>query len=392
MTSHDEFFTEQQPLAVFKHTLLRQYLTVWASKLGSLSPDLVFIDGYAGTGSYEDGTPGSPLLALDIAREVAEQSNPKNLQCHFVEQRPDHARKLRENVAQHSESNRARVHEGSIEDHLDGILATVGQRPTLVFLDPFGASFDADLLRESLLAERRQKVEVLLNVSLTTVWRIGGLLAANKLESRALNRLDSALGGQWWRQEFIDAYAELTNKKSGLAASKASAKVANKFAERLSSSREGLHVLSVPLRKSLTAGPIFSLLLFYDHPDARMVFIDAAANAHKNWRERYWNDEAIRFSTQPPGLFDLEDINGFDNEMANLQSSNVDAIKENIRGLLACRKEGLVADLAESAFGRTIGTAGDKTMRQALRELHDAGEIADSPSGVRPRDWRIRLP
>lgn len=392
MTSHDEFFTEQQPVAVFKHTLLSHYLTVWASKLGSRNPELAFIDGYAGAGQYDDGTPGSPLLALDISGKIAAQSSPKDLRCHFVEQQPEHAQTLRESIAQHPQRSRAQVYEGGIEDHLDGILTHVGERPTLVFLDPFGASFDADLLRETLLAKPGRKVEVLLNVSLTAVWRIGGQLAKNQLESRALTRLDTALGGEWWREEFIKAHTELTLNRSGRAASQASVRVADQFAQRLTSSRRGLRSLSVPLRKTLDRGPIFSLVLLYDHPDARMVFINAAASAHKAWRRHYWDDEAIRINSGDDTLFDVDLEREFEDEMVRLEEANVEAIKNNIRALLARGASGQVSDHAEAVFGTTIGTAGEKTMRRVLRELHTDGEIADSPVNVRPPRWQIRRP
>ncbi len=52
------------------------------------------------------------------------------------------------------------------------------------------------------------KVEVLLNVSIQAVWRIGGLLTSNTYEPhfhKSLERLDNSLDGTWWRAQFIEA-------------------------------------------------------------------------------------------------------------------------------------------------------------------------------------------
>lgn len=48
---------------MFKHGILSRYPVVFAAKTGSASPGnrVVFLDGYAGRGEYDDGQPGSPL-------------------------------------------------------------------------------------------------------------------------------------------------------------------------------------------------------------------------------------------------------------------------------------------------------------------------------------------
>ena len=43
----------------FKHDLRRRYLPQFGGKTGSKAPGVVYFDGYAGRGRYEDDTPGS---------------------------------------------------------------------------------------------------------------------------------------------------------------------------------------------------------------------------------------------------------------------------------------------------------------------------------------------
>ena len=70
MSSNEEFFRERRAQAVFKHGILTRYPVVFASKTGQKGRPVVFLDGYAGRGEYEDGTPGSPALLAETASRV----------------------------------------------------------------------------------------------------------------------------------------------------------------------------------------------------------------------------------------------------------------------------------------------------------------------------------
>jgi hypothetical protein len=69
-TAVDQFFDEPQGAAKLKHEVLRQHLTIYASKTGRRTP-VVFLDGYAGPGRYGDGSPGSPGLWLTLPERSA---------------------------------------------------------------------------------------------------------------------------------------------------------------------------------------------------------------------------------------------------------------------------------------------------------------------------------
>ncbi|MGQ0773734.1 MAG: hypothetical protein ACT4NY_04840 [Pseudonocardiales bacterium] len=57
MSDNAEFFRERRAQAVFKHGILSRYPTVFASKTGVTGRRVVLLDGYAGRGQYEDGSP-----------------------------------------------------------------------------------------------------------------------------------------------------------------------------------------------------------------------------------------------------------------------------------------------------------------------------------------------
>lgn len=70
-----------------KHILLEKYLAAWIPILGKGNPTICYVDGFAGRGEYEDGTLGSPIIALRVADEKADYFG--KLVCIFVEKDKD---------------------------------------------------------------------------------------------------------------------------------------------------------------------------------------------------------------------------------------------------------------------------------------------------------------
>ncbi|GAA3436093.1 hypothetical protein GCM10018954_057020 [Kutzneria kofuensis] len=71
MNASRTFFRERRAQAVFKHGILSRYPVVFAAKTGWRGRPVAYLDGYAGRGEYEDGSPGSPLLLSEKAEGVA---------------------------------------------------------------------------------------------------------------------------------------------------------------------------------------------------------------------------------------------------------------------------------------------------------------------------------
>ncbi|MEV0040305.1 three-Cys-motif partner protein TcmP [Streptomyces sp. NPDC050804] len=74
--------------SVFKHELLKRYLPPFGGMTGTQSHDkrVVYLDGYAGEGRYENGESGSADIALKVASHHKRLG--LNLSCFFVEQQP----------------------------------------------------------------------------------------------------------------------------------------------------------------------------------------------------------------------------------------------------------------------------------------------------------------
>jgi hypothetical protein len=72
--NNESFFEAQRPAALLKHGILGRYLRPYVVKTGSKSRHgrVAYVDGYAGPGTYDDGSAGSPALAVDAARVVVD--------------------------------------------------------------------------------------------------------------------------------------------------------------------------------------------------------------------------------------------------------------------------------------------------------------------------------
>lgn len=133
-----------------KHLVLRNYLNGWLPILGSWNGRILFVDGFAGPGEYEDGEDGSPIIAL---RAFAEHAHRRVIRGEviflFIEQdeaRADHLRRkveamrpdLPENAAVEVLADRFDASMTAVLDALDE--QSKKMAPSFVMVDPFGVS------------------------------------------------------------------------------------------------------------------------------------------------------------------------------------------------------------------------------------------------------------
>lgn len=174
-----------EPHTKAKHDLLRSYLNAffpivsqgqWGTKR------LVFLDGFAGPGIYEDGEPGSPIIAMRAIAEATVDLTGCEFVLIFVEHRADRVASLRTEIDNFREANggldhiRTHVIEGTFIETAEEVLASLeasGSRlaPTFAMIDPFGfGGAPMDLIR-CLLAF--PKCEVFFNLMLDFVnWHV----------------------------------------------------------------------------------------------------------------------------------------------------------------------------------------------------------------------------
>jgi three-Cys-motif partner protein len=135
-----------EPHTTAKHKILDRYLKAWFPILSTYNGRIIYLDGFSGPGIYEGGEPGSPIIALKIAKHHRLPLKGE-LVFIFVDDRPDRISNLEKEISKLSLpahfNIRPRVGEfrivvGEILDQLDATKRVLA--PTFAFVDPFGFS------------------------------------------------------------------------------------------------------------------------------------------------------------------------------------------------------------------------------------------------------------
>jgi three-Cys-motif partner protein len=190
-----------------KHLILRRHLDAWLPIMTAQFPSLLFVDGFAGPGSYERGEPGSPLIAIRAAalnRRLRERARPSQVKMWFIEEKADRAAALRDELRRFESEHplpvwlKYKVERGEFEPCMTRVLDErdeVGKSlpPTFVFVDPFGYSgVPMELIAR---IARIPSSECLINFAYESINRFGGHGDAAKEA-----HIDGLFGTPEWRK------------------------------------------------------------------------------------------------------------------------------------------------------------------------------------------------
>ncbi len=177
------------PHTAAKHDILRGYLQAWFPILSTYAERLVFIDGFAGPGTYEGGEDGSPIVAIKALvqhRDFEEMTKRTEFVFMFSEPKPKRVRSLRAELQDfEAEMNgfppklKVYVRDRRFYDLAEGILDDVHRKghklaPTFAFVDPFGCKdVRMDQLSE-LLSHDRCELFIYFNFNFVNRWSSSG--------------------------------------------------------------------------------------------------------------------------------------------------------------------------------------------------------------------------
>ena len=148
-----------------KHLVFKYYFSRWLQILGSRHRSLLLVDGFAGPGQYDDGEPGSPLIALNSIRDQKSSGKFRDVKvvCLFMEEKQDRARHLRFLVKRNAPPDtECHVLEGQFSIHMTRLLDLVDKQnsalqPAFVMIDPFGVKGISMELVARILANNRSE-------------------------------------------------------------------------------------------------------------------------------------------------------------------------------------------------------------------------------------------
>ncbi|GAB2613809.1 three-Cys-motif partner protein TcmP [Pseudactinotalea suaedae] len=358
----DDFHLAKQAPAVLKHGIIRRYVTPFIAKVGSTSEGnrVVLVDGFAGAGSYTDGTPGSALLLAQAAR-----GSSRNVTLLLCEKNASHHAALLQALASDGHRLDPPPMHATFEDVLPMVLEIAGESPTFFFLDPYGLGISFDDVVSIMNRGGSPKTEVCLNFSANAVRRIGGRLKEPSDatgRTKTLEGLDRACGGTWWRQEWENADSP----------EDASERIVSGYAARLSRATSASY-WTIEARKSPTRKPDYHLIFLTRHDDGVELFGEAVSISQAEWRKTITPDDLL-------ADWDEE-------ELANRW------VKEIAANVMILLQSGPFLTGAKYAdvMGNALGYARGLHVRKALKQLYDQRAIATEPKGevwkllIRPR-------
>ena len=313
------------------------------AKVGSQSPLVYCVDGFAGAGVYEDGSLGSPLLMAKLADDAASWSHPINLKIVNVESDRENFLSLSERTLQWTERGVIRNLHGQFGNLVPEILSEIGGTRALFFIDPFGPT---DLSFSNLLPifERPQRVtELIINFDLDGLRRIADTLYSKaqapqtrKTVQTNIARVTEILGSDDWKGRFSPSLSSEARESVLL---DVYTKNLRKF---------GYEVVCYPIRKALGDSPKYYLIYCTRHPDGVMLMNDIVRDEE---------DELLRDSASKPGQL-------------TLPSTEFDAVQQEIR-----QRRELLTELVRSDLRRvkrtTRGQIKRKYMFERFGEFHE---------------------
>lgn len=200
---------EADPHTRAKHRILKAYLARWlpildrqAQVVKRAKHRLLYVDGFAGAGEYEDSIPGSPLIPIETAVGHSHQFSCP-IEIRLIEKRPDRVNHLRRLIKEKKAALVGTANlvipdpiEGDCEDEVRKLVASCIQSgqplgPAFFFLDQFGySSFSMDLVNTIL---RHDICEVFSYLN----WN---LLHPFMTDPTKHDGITKAFGGDEWRQ------------------------------------------------------------------------------------------------------------------------------------------------------------------------------------------------
>jgi three-Cys-motif partner protein len=371
MSSNKNFFESPQAAAHYKHKLIKSYIPAWVGKVGSTAQDkrVIVYDAYSGPGRYEDDEPGSPELLVDTAVAMAQLRSVRTV---FSEKEKSYCERLASLLDEKGvDPSTYKVRVGPVEDHVDAVIDEAGDLPVFVFLDPYGLTISFDRVVSVLKCRDKPgysrllqpKTELLMNFSYEAVRRISGVVRSEKTYAARegqIASLNDALGGDWWQELALEEPEGWVQQ------------VLEGYAKRVATAAGGYGFITADVADSLTAKPVYELILFTRHPDGFWEMARSMSMARMAWRQ--WLTD--RREEETGGQVEFRGLDFEDNEEAWIEH-----IAGNAESLLQREQSFVVEEELGTLLGKTLGLARETHIRKALKAAKDRGTVKEVPKG-----------
>ncbi len=252
---------------------------------------MLYVDCFAGAGKFEDGSKGSPLIALDVLEACIANSR-YEMKTAFIE--PKYCSELKKNLDAHSLATKTRTVNGGFRENILPVIKEEDTRNIFLYIDPFGIKELSFELFDSVSAYN-SSLELLINLNsfgfLREACRVKAANAVHEfdefLDEEVLeddfvkevhkdkyhDRLTDIAGGDYW----VDIVNRFASKS--INAVKAENEFSARYRERLNKNFK--YVIDLPIRDKNNKAPKYRMVHATNHPDGCVLMYD---NICKKWK------------------------------------------------------------------------------------------------------------
>lgn len=286
---NNDFFKEKKAWSEVKDELLGCYFKPYVQKILHTYKPLIYVDCFAGKGKFEDGRPGSPLIALDIIQSCVDSTTMEstNISTHFIDL--NYADDLQKNLLGYPN---VKIYSGKYEDKIVEILRNKHNCNVFLYIDPYGIKALNCSLFDNFAQQGFNSIELLINMNSFGFIREACNALGTRFDDKdlfddlveydtstfgvsekSIKDLDEIAGGDYW-QEIIKDYKE--TKIDGYEAEK---RFSDKYCRRLRQKYK--YVLNLPLRIKKGQRPKYRMIYATNHKDGCLLMVD---NIYNRWQ------------------------------------------------------------------------------------------------------------
>ena len=284
---NDDFFVENKAWSIVKDELLGCYFKPYVQKILHTHKPLVYVDCFAGKGKFEDGNPGSPLIALEIINHCCAATTLRQrptIEATFIDL--NYAEDLHRNLPSYPWVN---IVSGKYEENINSILCGKDNCNVFLYIDPYGIKALQCSFFDNFASGKFNSIELLINMNsfgfireachaMGTTFDDRTLFAdlveyePTKMDAseKSIKELNEIAGGDYWKP-IIELY-----KKNKIDGYDAEALFAEQYCERLRQSYT--YVLNMPLRIKKGQRPKYRLIHASNHRDGCLLMVDNICN------------------------------------------------------------------------------------------------------------------
>lgn len=285
---NDDFFVEKKPWSKVKDELLGCYLKPYVAKILYTRKPLAYVDCFAGKGKFDDGNPGSPLIALDIFKQglaSTKLDGKARIGAAFIDL--NYASDLETNLHDYPG---VKIVPGAYEDTIEDLLKSKTGCNVFLYIDPYGIKALDCSKFDAFANGQFNTIELLINMNSFGFIREGCRVMGQKFKmdntffddlveydptrldasDKSVEALNQIAGGDYWKS-IIEQYA--SGKIDGY---KAEEYFSEQYCQRLSESYT--YVLNMPIRIQQNQHPKYRMIHATNHPDGCVLMADNICN------------------------------------------------------------------------------------------------------------------